>query len=339
MSKAKKALIYFIPVLVFCIFTLPVSAASLSEWQPVIIPSWAIYNEAGSRVGANGQYYRNDFQLGPTLLNGDYRQLVIEIPNIFGSETMLHVRYTLTGSLVCDTAIGKDLFDSRSPGYYLLINGDNDKISESYYADSSLSTHYIYGTNLGSVVNPYKSEISTDSNGNKIVDTYFIVPPLVDYDRTPTLNFSFTGSGVFTVTDFYYVSVNQLLLDTGSKEEQAAQSGSQSSQSDAQNALPDNSASLLNGVGGFISGMSYNGTDCKWTFPAVSLPAISGVMDSVQLTGQKDISFSDYLNVIPSNILTIMRAICSVAVIVFGFKEFYSTIEYVLTLRGGGDTV
>ena len=30
---------------------------------------------------------------------------------------------------------------------------------------------------------------------------------------------------------------------------------------------------------------------------------------------------------------------CACDIIVFGFKEFYSTIEYVLTLRGGSDTV
>ena len=82
--------------------------------------------------------------------------------------------------------------------------------------------------------------------------------------------------------------------------------------------------------------MSYSGTNCSWTFPAITLPAIPGVMDSVQLTSEQPIDFTYWVNQIPANLLLLIQSLLTIALIIYCFKEVYGTISYVLTLRGGG---
>lgn len=83
--------------------------------------------------------------------------------------------------------------------------------------------------------------------------------------------------------------------------------------------------------------MSYSGTQCAWTFPALYLPEIPGVMSRTQLTSEKPIDFAYWVNQIPSDVLLLVRSVLTIALIGYCFKEFYGVIEYVLTMRGGGN--
>lgn len=307
MSKVKKALILILPVFVFSFVFIPVSAAD------------NVFNVHWARPAYGAQ--------------SGYIDILREVNGRVG---ILTYWWSLDGA---------HSFSNQSPTY---IKSGSVKITLS---DNGITFNCLGGANahifyfqswepyspygyLTTTIDSYTNNFDGKVLGYHIYgDCYQFVK---NYNRADV---NFTVIHDDSASEVTQQLILEAIQSSGEKEKTEAETGSQSSQSEAQNALPDNSGSLINGVGGFISGMSYNGTDCKWTFPAVSLPAISGVMDAVQLTGQKDITFSDFLNVIPDNILTIMRAICSVAVIVFGFKEFYSTIEYVLTLRGGSDTV
>lgn len=307
MFKAKKAVIFILPVFLFCLSFRPVFAADNVfnvRWARPAYGSTSGYidilREINGRVGILTYWWSLD---GP-------HSYSTQSPTLIKSGS---VKITLSDNSINFQCIGGanahifyfQSWEPYSPNGYLITTID----SYTNNFDGNVLGCHIYG------------------------DCYQFVK---NYNRADV---NFTVIHDDTASEVTQLLILEALQSSGEKEKSEAQSGSQSAQSDAQNALPDNSGSLLDGVGGFISGMSYNGTDCKWTFPAISLPAISGVMDTVQLSTAKDIAFSDFLNVIPDGILTIMRAICSVAVIVFGFKEFYSTIEYVLTLRGGSDTV
>ena len=307
MFKAKTALAFILPVLVITLYVLPVSAA-----DNVFNVHWA-----RPAYGASSGYI--DFLRD---VNGRVGILTywwsLDGPHSFSSQSPNYIRSGSVKITLSDNGIT-----------FNCLGGANAHIF--YFQSWEPYSPYGY---LTTTIDSYTNNFDGTVLGYHIYgDCYQFVK---NYNRNDV---NFTVIHDDTASEITQQLILEAIQSSGEKEKTEAQTGSQSAQSDAQNALPDNSASLLNGVGGFISGMSYNGTDCKWTFPAINLPAISGVMDSVQLSASKDITFSDYLNVIPGNILTIMRAICSVAVIVFGFKEFYSTIEYVLTLRGGGDTV
>lgn len=110
-----------------------------------------------------------------------------------------------------------------------------------------------------------------------------------------------------------------------------------SSATDSVDAVPDRSEGFISSLGGLISALSYNGTECAWTFPSIKLPAISGVMGEMVLSEEKPIDFSFWVEKMPSNILILIRAITTIALVVYCFKELYSTISYVLTLKGGGE--
>lgn len=127
-----------------------------------------------------------------------------------------------------------------------------------------------------------------------------------------------------------------LIKGSSEQEKQEAQTQGNQSTSDATTAITDNSQGFIDSLGGLASSMSYSGTNCSWTFPAITLPAIPGVMDSVQLTSEQPIDFTYWVNQIPANLLLLIQSLLTIALIIYCFKEVYGTISYVLTLRGGG---
>lgn len=128
---------------------------------------------------------------------------------------------------------------------------------------------------------------------------------------------------------------NQNQLQQQEKDE--TQNQGQDSINDVSGVIEDKSAGFISSIKGLVSSMSYDGTSCAWSFPALKLPAIEGVMPEYQLTEERPIDFEFWVNKIPSNILLLVRSILTIALIGYCFKELYNTISYVLTLKGGGN--
>lgn len=128
---------------------------------------------------------------------------------------------------------------------------------------------------------------------------------------------------------------NQNQLQENEKNE--AQNQGQGSVNDVSNAIEDKSAGFVSAISNMVSSMSYNGTYCAWSFPALKLPAIDGIMPEIQLTEEKPIDFEFWVNKIPADVLLLVRSLLTISLIVYCFKELYNTISYVLTLKGGGN--
>lgn len=126
------------------------------------------------------------------------------------------------------------------------------------------------------------------------------------------------------------------LEEKNEKDKQEASSQGNSSVSQSNDAIDNKGEGFKNSLGGLVSKMNYSGTDCSWQFPEVRLPQIDGVMDSKVLIRSQEIDFGQWINAIPSGILLLVQSLLTVALIVYCFKEFYGTIEYVLTMRKGG---
>lgn len=138
----------------------------------------------------------------------------------------------------------------------------------------------------------------------------------------------------YPVPSVVFSSQNQSASQQQEKEE-ATEQGS-SSVSSGTDSIDDKGASFAQALGGFVSALTTNETYCSWTFPKVELPAIPGVMDSVVLIESQPIPLSAWLLSVPNNVLILIQAFFTCTLIVFCFKELYSTISYVLTLKGGG---
>ena len=100
-------------------------------------------------------------------------------------------------------------------------------------------------------------------------------------------------------------------------------------------AMPDESGGFIDGLSELASAMSYEGTDAQLTFPAISLPAIPGVMKSYKLNDEMPIDFSYWVQKIPAPLLTLVQVVLTLALVVFAFKELYNLIAYAMTLKGG----
>lgn len=119
------------------------------------------------------------------------------------------------------------------------------------------------------------------------------------------------------------------------EKDEITQSGNTSSESVEE--IPNQSEGFLKSLSNLTSAMSYNGTVCKWQMPNVYIPSISNIVPRIDLIFEQDIDFGYWVEKIPSNILQLIRAICTLALIVYCFKELYNTISYVLTLKGGNN--
>lgn len=137
-------------------------------------------------------------------------------------------------------------------------------------------------------------------------------------------------------TNSWLEKIFNWLKDSPEQERQEATTQGNSSVSSGTSNIDDKGASFGESLGGLVSSLSYSGTDCTWTFPQVKLPAISGVMSETVLIQEQAINFTEWINKIPSDILLLIQSFSTCALIVYCFKELYSTISYALTLKGGG---
>lgn len=101
--------------------------------------------------------------------------------------------------------------------------------------------------------------------------------------------------------------------------------------------IPNDSEGFTNSLNSLLGAMSTTATDCNIKIPELKLPNIAGIIPEAVLLEQQYFDLGSMFNIIPVQIMTLLRALFDIALVVFCFKELYSTIEYVLTLRKGGD--
>lgn len=90
---------------------------------------------------------------------------------------------------------------------------------------------------------------------------------------------------------------------------------------------------FFNAMSGLMNAMSYTGTDCNWKFPAMYIPAISGVIDRTQLNDELDIDLTYWIDKIPSSVMSVIQAVLTIALILYCFRELYNVLSYVFTLK------
>lgn len=152
-----------------------------------------------------------------------------------------------------------------------------------------------------------------------------------------SVGFYFISNSSTNEFTFTFGSLNGVVTGgSAAYEEQKAQQAANSAVDKASDSIPDKSQGFISGISTLVKSMSYDGTEAYWTFPSIKIPSIAGVTDELVLNPEMKIDFTEWVNKIPSNILEIVQIVCTIALIVFCFKELYSVISYVLTLKGGG---
>lgn len=131
--------------------------------------------------------------------------------------------------------------------------------------------------------------------------------------------------------------VNDKLDDILNQPEQEKDEASQAGKDALDNivsVVPDHTADLVDAFSGLASSMSYDGTVAKIAIPAVSMPGIDGLFEGFVIMQPQELDFEVYFDMLPEYLLLLVQSLFTAALIVFCFKELYSTIQYCLTLRG-----
>lgn len=135
------------------------------------------------------------------------------------------------------------------------------------------------------------------------------------------------------------------------QEKQEAQSSGNDSVDMVQGALSKYGTDNIFGIlSAFVSPMQHNNTDCILTLPALKIPELkidkyNITIPSITLLEKQQIIFSEgkdaYDNVLskyfPRSVVLIIRWSLTITLYIFCYKEFYSLLQYVLTLRSGGN--
>lgn len=89
-------------------------------------------------------------------------------------------------------------------------------------------------------------------------------------------------------------------------------------------------SSLSDAISPLITACGYTGTSSVWTMPAITLPAISGVMSETNLTSEQPIDLTAYAaEFIPEEIIELVRYLLTAALIIFAVKEIICIVNEV----------
>ena len=124
------------------------------------------------------------------------------------------------------------------------------------------------------------------------------------------------------------------ILDQPAQEKEDANQAGKDAIKDVISVVPDHSDDLVDAFSGLASSMSYNGTVAKLDIPAVNMPGLDGLFDGFTVMEPQTIDFEVYFDMLPDELLLLVQSLFTAALIVYCFKELYSTIQYCMTLRG-----
>lgn len=112
------------------------------------------------------------------------------------------------------------------------------------------------------------------------------------------------------------------------EEKNEANSSGNGSVDDMIQIIPDYSTGFIQGVKNLAASMSYEGTECKLTMPALTIPALPGVTPApITFMEEQVVDFEVWFQRMPSEIMAVTRALFDIAVVGFCFYEFYDLIS------------
>lgn len=101
--------------------------------------------------------------------------------------------------------------------------------------------------------------------------------------------------------------------------------------------VPDVGADgIQSSVENLLNGAKYDGTDCKWTFPAIEIPAVEGLFNKITLTQPQEIDLGSWVRKIPEPVLKTIQALCSIGVVLFVLYSFFDLLLYCFTQNKKG---
>lgn len=226
----------------------------------------------------------------------------------------------------------------------------DDIYMEAYYFDSDIS-EMVY---LSGSVKPqsYGYNFSFDS-GDKYIDspvTFQIHTHIVCKSATKTLKLTFTDFEYVFATEEEIqtdkITANQdkntqAIIDNEKELQENEKSEANSTGSDGvgdiSSAVPDHSEGLLQAFKNLTKSMIHENTDCELSIPTIGIPAIKPfINDEIVLLEKQSFDIGDYFEMIPDTVLTLVRAVLTLGLMIYCFKELYTMLKLIFTAKGDG---
>lgn len=125
-------------------------------------------------------------------------------------------------------------------------------------------------------------------------------------------------------------SITDAIAGSNTDEENKATSTGTDTVGQVIDLIPDYSSLVMPGLRQLASSLSYEGTSCILTMPAITLPGIDGLFKEAKLLDEQTVDFEDYFQMIPDVIMTIIRAVLDIAVVFFCIREVKNMIGQAL---------
>lgn len=133
------------------------------------------------------------------------------------------------------------------------------------------------------------------------------------------------------------VPQNVVYYDAKKVEKEETQNSANSAKSSADSAIDNKSSSMTSSIQALAQSMSYNGTACTLSVPSLTW-GLDGIIPETTWFDDLEIDFTYYINkFVPTTIMSIIRALTTIALVVFCFKELYDLISLVLVNKKAGD--
>lgn len=350
MSKVKKIIIVFFSFITILslILSVPVSAEELDvytvQYQKPIVDKYSGYLEI--LTNDNTVFVYSYCMVYNTVsLNETYYDEIDVVPRFIQTGNgSIDIYLSLPNSYFDNLQLISNLFNSVYGNNYsrILFGNDTDVISANIINnDSGIKAVRSYGKNELILLNAnpiYNWTVTYGSDTSLYYKMQGIKEALQISNQGVIDNANQNASQIQQNQDDNTDKIIENQQQIQENEKNEAETQGQGSVDEIGSAIEDKSAGFISAIGSLVNSMSYNGTACAWSFPALKLPAIEGVMAEYQLTEEQPIDFEFWVNKIPSDILLLVRSLLTIALIVYCFKELYSTISYVLTLKGGGNS-
>lgn len=243
-------------------------------------------------------------------------------------------------------------FEDTVPDNMLLVTND---VNSYYSTDNPNLWYYLGGSGhwtrltkqLGSVEKVSEKSYKIHMYWNSSVTEFYAatIQLAQEYQSNGSGNIKWMGQGVGVYYDpggsnyeEILQLINQNVENLPSKIKQVLEQNNEDIKSEAstegagrvekakealQNALPV--SAVKDAITPIITACGYNGTDSKWQFPAMSIPAIPGLFDEIPLTEAQDIDLTEYATLyIPETLLMLVRSLLTAGLIMFAIKELMS---------------
>lgn len=219
------------------------------------------------------------------------------------------------------------------------VSGESFRKNLGYVPPNSIGNYEVYWNNTYTDFKIDYFDICFLLYNNQAINGEFMLWFFYDNLKVTVEDVPITNQDIIDNQDENADKVIQSQKDQYEQEKQETEDVGNDSVGSLLGAIPGDTDGLLGSFGNLLNCMTTTEQKTKFSFGSLKTPSIMGI-PSYTLVEDISLDLGRYEKENPTFkiILTLVRALLTIALIIYCFKELYSTIQYVLTLRKGDGT-